>query len=259
MATDENTLDKVASMLARAESVLFITGAGISADSGLPTYRGIGGLYDDGKAAAEGYRIEELLSGEMMRRRPDLTWRHLLTIEQACRGATFNRGHEVIAALENAIDRVWTLTQNVDGFHRLAGSRKVIEIHGNLHHLVCPRCGHREAVADYSALGLPPHCPRCDAIVRPDVVLFGEALPRAALETLWHESDRGFDLVFSIGTSSLFPYIVEPVLQALDRGIPTVEINPGRTEVSDHVNFKISAGAAESLDALWARMQANVR
>lgn len=240
-------------MLMRAKSVLFITGAGMSADSGLPTYRGIGGLYSDGEPTAEGIRIEEILSGGMFRRKPELTWKHLLTIERACRGATYNLGHEIIAAFERSLERVWTLTQNVDGFHRLAGSRNVIDIHGDLHTLMCTLCNHREVVADYSCLELPPRCADCDGIIRPDVVLFDEALPRPKLETLWRESDRGFDLVFSIGTSSLFPYITEPVLQALDSGIPAVEINPCQTDLSEQVNFKLSAGATEALSALWAR------
>jgi NAD-dependent deacetylase len=252
-SANENVLDQIASLLAQAQSVLFVTGAGISAGSGVPTYRGVGGLYNDDTVAAEGFRIEEVLSGSMFQRRPELTWKHLLTIERACRGATFNRGHEVISAFERALDRVWTLTQNVDGFHRLAGSRNVIDIHGDLHTLLCTRCDHRDVVSDYTHLQLPPRCPRCDGIVRPDVVLFDEMLPRHKLEALWRELDRGFDLVFSIGTSSLFPYITEPVLQALDRKIPTVEINPSQTELSGEVAFKLSASATDALDALWSR------
>lgn len=249
---DENVLNEVVALLSRAQSVLFITGAGLSAGSGLPTYRGVGGLYNDDTAAADGFRIEEILSGSMFRIRPELTWKHLLTIERACRGASFNRGHEAIAAFERTLGRVWTLTQNVDGFHGLAGSRNVIDIHGDLHTLVCTRCDYRELVPDYAHLQFPPRCPRCDAIIRPDVVLFDEMLPREKLETLWRELDRGFDLVFSVGTSSLFPYITEPVLQALDNKIPTVEINPCQTELSNQVDFKLSASATDVLAALWS-------
>ena len=105
--------------LQRSQSILFVTGAGISADSGLPTYRGIGGLYDI-ELTEEGYPIEEVLSGPMFQANPELTWKYLGQIANAARGATYNRAHEVIAEIEQHFPRVWTLTQNVDGFHRSA-------------------------------------------------------------------------------------------------------------------------------------------
>ncbi len=111
-------------------------------------------------------------------------------------------------------------------------------------------------MTDYSALDLPPRCPRCRAIVRPNVVLFGEELPEQKLERLWSELDTGFDLVFSVGTSSLFPYIAEPVLRASDAGIPTVEINPETTAVTSRVELRIAGGAAEALDEIWRRFRA---
>src|ERR1700756_1361535 len=113
---DHQAIERVVELLRQSRSLLFITGAGISADSGLPTYRGIGGLYN-ANTTEDGQPIEELLSGPTFRRRPDLTWKYLKQIEQASRGAKFNRGHEVIAQMEARFERVWTLTQNVDGFH----------------------------------------------------------------------------------------------------------------------------------------------
>src|SRR5690348_1666042 len=110
-------IDAVVKLLEQCRSLLFITGAGVSADSGLPTNRGIGGLYS-GNDTVDGLLIEEVLSGEMMRRRPDLTWKYLGQIEQRCRGARCNRAHEVMAEMEREFQRVWILTQNVDGFHR---------------------------------------------------------------------------------------------------------------------------------------------
>ena len=115
------------------------------------------------------------------------------------------------------------------------------------------RCDYRESVKDYASLDVPPLCPRCDAFIRPDVVLFGEELPTSKLAILWRELGWGFDLVFSVGTSSVFPYIADPVLRARSAGIPTVEINPGRSEVSDVVDIRIEAGAASALDAIWGR------
>lgn len=247
---DPAVLEDVAALLASARSVLFITGAGISADSGLPTYRGIGGLYEDADAE-EGIPIEVALSGSMLRTRPEVAWRHIHRIEVACRGARFNRAHEIIAELERRLPRVWVLTQNVDGFHRAAGSRNVIEIHGNVHDLSCTQCDWRERVPDFSALAIPPYCQRCGGLVRPDVVLFGEWLPQAAVAEMTTQLGRGFDLVFSVGTTSAFPYIAGPVVTARRAGLPTVEINPGTTEVSHFAEHRIRAGARDALEALW--------
>ena len=248
----DEILDEVADYLRGAGRVLFITGAGISADSGLPTYRGVGGLYQD-QLTTDEMPIEVVLSSEMLNRRPELTWKYVFEIEKACRGAVFNRGHQIIAALEAQKPGTWVLTQNIDGLHRRAGSRNLIEIHGHLWDLYCRRRDYAEQVEDFSGLDLPPRCPQCGGLVRPDVVFFGEMLPEDKVEQLYRELDRGFDMVFSVGTTSVFPYITEPVLQARRQGWPTVEINPGVTEISEIVDFRVGMGAMEALVALWER------
>jgi NAD-dependent deacetylase len=245
-------LDQVVELLRRSRSVLFITGAGLSADSGLPTYRGIGGLYE-GRDPEEGLPIEELLSKEVMYTRPALTWKHLRQIEEACRAAKPNRGHEVIAEMESRFDRVWVLTQNVDGFHHRAGSRNVIDMHGTLHRLRCVHCLFGQTVADYSGLAIPPRCPACEGILRPEVVLFGDRLPEQQLATYRAETARGFDLVLSVGTTSVFPYISAPVLDAYHLRKPSVEINPGKTDVTEFVTVKLPLRAAAALDEVWTR------
>lgn len=246
------TIDRIVQHLRRVRSILFITGAGMSADSGLPTYRGVGGLYDDGKTE-EGYAIEELLSGDMFGVKPAWTWKYLRQIEQACRGAKFNRGHSIIAEFEQRFSRVWTLTQNVDGFHRAAGSRNVIPIHGDLHRIRCTACSWHETVTDYANLSDLPRCPNCSAISRPDVVLFGEMLPEREVRELHHQMREGFDIVFSIGTTSVFPYITSPIELSNKRDKPTVEINPGTTPVSGQVRYRLGLGAAVALQAIWDR------
>lgn len=256
-AASEAAIAKVAGMLEPDSRILFVTGAGLSADSGLPTYRGVGGLYD-GRATPEGWPIEEVLSGPTLAARPDLTWKYLAEIGQAVRGATFNRGHAVLAEMERHFREVWVLTQNVDGFHRKAGSRNVVDIHGDMGRLVCIRrsCtweGHTES---FSFEELPPRCPECASVIRPDVVLFGERLPERHLRTLRERIVPGFDFVFAVGTSGLFPYVIEPVMLAHEEAIPTVEINPGATEISDLIDIKIAARAAEALDAIWTRHRA---
>ncbi|WP_375768804.1 NAD-dependent protein deacylase [Archangium gephyra] len=247
----ERALERVIEHLSRARSVLFVTGAGISAESGIPTYRGIGGLYN-GKTTEGGVPIEVALSGSMFRSRPALTWKHLHEIESACRGAKFNRAHEILARMEGCFERCWVLTQNVDGFHKAAGSRNVIDIHGDIHELRCTQCDFTERVEDYAHLAPCPSCPQCGSVVRPEVVLFEELLPPEKVAVMEREFARGFDLVFSIGTSSLFPYITAPVVEAVARQRPTVEINPGRTQLSDVVDVHVQTGAVAACEALWA-------
>lgn len=247
--------DEVASLCAAARHILFITGAGISADSGLPTYRGIGGLYN-GNVTDEGFMIEDALSGDMLALRPEVTWKYIAQIEANCRGVRPNAAHEAIAWLENDRGGVTVLTQNIDGLHRAAGSRNLIEIHGTLHQLVCTECEAAFSVPDYGALEIPPTCPDCGGLVRPDVVLFGEALPPDAVQRLIATLESGVDLVFSIGTTSVFPYIAEPVFDALRRGVPTVEINPGESRISDAVDYRLRMGAAAAMGEIRRRMEA---
>ena len=253
---DQHAVDRVAEILARVRSLLFITGAGVSADSGLPTYRGIGGLYN-AEHPEEGFPIEQILSGEMMRAQAGADLEVSRTDRAGRAGPASNRGHEVIAEMERHFPRVWTLTQNVDGLHRRAGSRNLLEIHGSLHALRCTRCRYRCEVEDYSKMTIPPPCPVCSAILRPNVVLFGEELPVPVVELLYAELDAGFDAVFTIGTTSVFPYIAGPIHLANRRGWPSVEINPGRSSVSDRVDIRLAAGAAAALDAIWRQFQQN--
>jgi len=251
----ENALADIALRLARAERVLFITGAGISADSGLPTYRGVGGLYN-GEHTEDGLAIEDALSGEVFALRPDITWKYLAQIEENCRGALPNPAHLAIAELERRLARVTVFTQNVDGLHRKAGSSDVIEIHGNLQELFCTACDFAETVDHLAGHEMPPRCPRCGSVLRPNVVLFGEALPEAAMERFLDALDAGFDMVFTIGTSGVFPYIAEPVAWAAQSGIPTVEINPLQTRLSPIVDYHLPLGAAVAMQALMQRLGA---
>ncbi|MBU0635013.1 MAG: NAD-dependent protein deacylase [Candidatus Omnitrophica bacterium] len=249
-AEDKEKIKKVVRRLKKSKSIFFITGAGISADSGLPTYRGIGGLYDD-KTTEDGIPIEKALAGQTLRESPKITWKYLSRIEEKCRGATFNSAHKILADMEKVFERVWILTQNIDGFHQKAGSNNVIDIHGDMHKLLCPRCGWRSAVRDYRDLAIPPLCPACTHIVRPDVVFFGEMLPTEKVDKLYRELEKGFDIYFSIGTSSVFPYIAQPILLAGHLRRFSVEINPGKTPVSDIVDIKIPQGAACALEGIW--------
>jgi NAD-dependent deacetylase len=250
---DDRAIDVVVDLLRHARRLLFITGAGLSADSGLPTYRGRDGLYGPDRTPPHGLPIEQALSRPMLASRPEITWHHLFELEVSTRGAAPNRGHRVIAEMESYFDAVWTVTQNVDGLHARAGSRQVLDVHGDLHDLHCTRCDYTAIVPDYAELALPPHCPHCQGVLRPTVVLYGEEVPEEKLARLWYEFAVGFDVVFSVGTSSLFEYIAAPVELARAAGIATVEINPETTAVTSEVAVKIRGGAASVLDLLWER------
>lgn len=244
------TIEAIAEELDRARSVLFITGAGVSADSGLPTYRGIGGLYDR-ELTEEGIPIESALSGHMLTSDPAVAWKYIREIGIAVQGAKPNRAHRVMAAAEERFERAFVLTQNVDGLHRAAGSKNLIEIHGTVDELLCTRCAWQTRVEDHREVEVPPGCPDCGALLRPNVVLFGEMLPNKELAILEEEVSRGFDIVFSVGTSSLFPYIQMPVMLAARSGIPTVEINPEATPVTGIVEYRMEMGAEEAMEAIW--------
>lgn len=250
MKAQLSQIKKSAALLKKAESILFITGAGISADSGLPTYRGIGGLYN-GEVTAEGIPIEVALSGQVLLSKPEITWKYLSEIESNCRQARFNRAHQIIAQIEKLFSRVWVLTQNIDGFHKAAGSENVIDIHGDFHCLTCIKCSYQVKVKNYSEIDIPPLCPECRNFIRPGVIFFGERLPPEKVETLYTQLNRGFDLYFSVGTTSSFPYIQEPVLLAKKSNKPVIEINPGQTEISELADIKISLRAKEAMELIW--------
>ena len=250
----DNAIRQVARLLYRARSVLFVTGAGISADSGLPTYRGVGGLYD-GAHTEDGVSIEEALSGPMFARRPALTWKYMWQIGAACSGAAPNAAHKVIADIEAEKEDVWVITQNVDGLHRAAGTQNLVEVHGDMFDLYCVRCG-----CEYTAgkllesfqgqPTLPPICRQCGGVIRPRVVLFEETLPVGVLQSLTELSARDFDVVFAIGTTAVFPYIRWPIERAQENRRATVEINPTRTMLSSSFQHRVPLGAAEALQAI---------
>lgn len=229
-------------------SVGVITGAGVSAESGLQTYRGPGGIYDDPE---EGDRTIEALSGETILIDPDRTWRAIARLAKKAGSARPNRAHEAIAAIERQVERFVLLTQNVDGLHQLAGSKNVIDIHGNARATRCMRCGARSALSSLLEIETAPRCPECGGVLRPDVVLFGEMLDEEKVARMYAElSHDPPDLVLLAGTTALFPYIAEPVLRAVQAGRLTVEINPEPTALSSTVDFVLREKAGDALAAL---------
>lgn len=243
-------IEKTVEILRKSRDILFITGAGISADSGLPTYRGIGGLYNE-RTTDDGIPIESALAGEMLLTHPEVTWKYLAQIEKNCRLASYNKGHEIIAQIERHFRRVWVLTQNIDGFHSDAGSKNVIEIHGNFHDLKCMHCAWQSRVKDYSKLHIPPKCPDCGSYIRPEVVFFGEMLLEDKMEIYFDQLNKGFDLYVWVGTSCVFPYIQQPIWDAKKKNRSSLEINPGRSEISDMVDVYLPMKATIGLNKIW--------
>ena len=252
-----NDLKAVAALLRRARRVLFITGAGVSAESGVPTFRGATAAFPNG-LTEEGIPFEEALSASMFQANPRLCWKYFALLEQSMRGKEPNAAHRAMAALQGAEREVWVATQNIDGLHQSAGSSRVLELHGNLRWVICTRCPHRRFHPTFEGLPPRPLCPECGAGLRPDVVLYEERLPEEALGRFETEQDRGFDLVFSVGTTSVFPYVTWPVARAARHGVPTVEINPDTTPISDLVQFRFAAAAGVTLEGVLAGIHAEI-
>lgn len=254
----DEALRRVAEALQQAERILVITGAGLSADSGLPTYRGVGGLYNG--HSGDGLPIEAALSGSMIRRDPGLCWKYLAEIGRACIAAEPNAGHAAIAELQRRKPGCWVLTQNIDGYHLAADSprQRLIEIHGTLAPLFCMSCGQEsDELIDHLARPMPPRCNGCGGVLRPSVVLFEEMLPTQALAQLQTQLLEGFDAVLAVGTSASFAYIVEPILRTRHGGGFTAQIDPVASELSLLVDVHLAQGASDVLPQLLRHISAD--
>ena len=228
-----------------AKHVVALTGSGISAESGVPTFREAqAGLW-------ERYAPQQLATPEAFARDPGLVWEWYEWRRSLVAKATPNPGHKALAQLERRIPDFTLITQNVDGLHARAASQNVIELHGNV---LRSRCWLEGEVAEPEENddSVPPRCPRCGAPLRPDVVWFGEMLPAGALEAA-SEAARTCDLLFSIGTSSLvYPAAALPY-EALENGATLVEINPSETPLTRHAAFVLRGPAGEVLPDLLLR------
>ncbi|HFC09954.1 MAG TPA: NAD-dependent deacylase [Chloroflexi bacterium] len=231
--------------LQEARHIVALTGAGISAESGIPTFReaqtGLWARYDP----------QTLASPEGLARNPGLVWSWYAWRRNLVRQAAPNAGHRALAAMERLAPRFTLVTQNVDGLHQQAGSRAVIELHGNIMRTVCAANRHLVTAWEPPAEGEAPRCPQCGSVLRPDVVFFGENLPPQALEAALHAAQNA-DVMLVIGTSGVvYPAAALPGL-AKENGAWVVEINPQPTPLSDLANTILRAAAGEALPALVA-------
>ncbi|MBU1700758.1 MAG: NAD-dependent protein deacylase [Candidatus Eisenbacteria bacterium] len=231
------------------QSVGAITGAGVSKESGIPTYRGKGGLYDDPE---KGDQTVDALTATTLAVDPDRTWRVIAELARQSLTAKPNAAHHALVKIEKNVTRFILLTQNVDGLHQLAGTRNIIDIHGNTFDTVCLGCdtrGHLDR-STLTSITRTPVCNSCGGHLRPDVVLFGEILPRDKVEQMRNFYINPPDLLVIAGTSALFPYILEPIFIARAAGKITVEINPEPTKLSDQVDYSLRGPAGVYLPAL---------
>jgi len=212
---DETLVRAAGEALRKARSVTALTGAGISAESGIPTFRGAGGLWND-------YRAEDLATPQAFARDPGLVWEWYAWRQSLIAKAEPNAGHRALVELERR--QAFTLvTQNVDGLHARAGSKDPIELHGSIWRVRCIEC-EAERVIDEPVEGLPA-CEDCGGLERPGVVWFGEELPEEAFELALDAAQQA-DVVLVVGTSGVVQPAASLVEVARARGAFVIEVNP---------------------------------
>jgi NAD-dependent deacetylase len=237
--------------LKAADSVMAFCGAGVSAESGLPTFRGAGGLWD-------GDPVEAVATPESFRRDPQRVWRFYSRRQEALARARPNPAHLALAAMEQRYRRFLLVTQNVDDLHERAGSRELVKLHGNLMQVRCVRCGLLTPLAQPIRcadveMGRLPLCD-CGAVVRPNVVWFGEYLNPLHLQRIDRFLKPGLDLLLVTGTSAMVSggYGLPSLARSL--GAKVVEINPEPTLVSEDAHLVLRAPAGELLARVWPQV-----
>jgi len=236
------SLQAVRDLLSSAPRIAALTGAGISAESGIPTFRGAGGLW-------RRYKAENLATPGAFDRDPKLIWEWYNWRREVIAGVEPNAGHRALAEIEQGAREFTLITQNVDGLHERAGSRNILKVHGDIWTIRCTVCG-AERTDFRTPLGaIPPLCSSCGGLERPGVVWFGEALP----DGVWTKAQRATmeaDVLLVVGTSAVVYPAAGLVNLAKSAGAKVVEINIAETPVSGSVDYSLRAPAAEVLPQL---------
>ncbi len=223
--------------------IVVLTGAGVSAESGIPTFRGKDGLWNK-------YDPQELATPEAFQRNPKLVWEWYDWRRQLIAKAEPNEAHRIIAKMEKEFEDFWLITQNVDGLHQRAGSKKVIELHGNIWKVRCIKCFAEYYEYKTPLDELPPKCKECGGILRPGVVWFGEALPEDALMKAYELSETA-DIFIVVGTSAqVYPAAELPFI-AKRRGAKLIEVNPEETPVSPYANIHFKEKATTGMKKVY--------
>lgn len=228
--------------LRKSEHVAALTGAGVSQESGLRTFR------DAQTGLWAQYKPTDLASPEAFQRDPKLVWDWYAWRREALKGVRPNPGHYALAEMAQRIADFTLITQNVDGLHRMAGNEDVIELHGNIQKVRCSDCGHFPDLWEEGGQEVP-RCQFCGGLLRPDVVWFGEALPRSELEAAV-QAARGCQVFLSIGTSGVVQPAASLGFAARNRGAVVVEINAEPTPLTPKTDFALHGKSGEILPAL---------
>ena len=237
--------EKLISTLKNATSVCVLTGAGISAESGVPTFRGEEGLWKK-------FRPEELANFDAFIRNPELVWEWYSYRRKLIHEVKPNPAHHALVALERRVKDFTLVTQNVDNLHRRAGSKNVLELHGNIERSYCVQCRALAPEPTLEGLTRVPRCAKCGGLVRPDVVWFGEMLPLEVFSKA-ESAARQCDIFFCIGTSAVvFPAASLPYM-ALDHGAFVVEMNLESTDLSSRAHEALAGKAGEILPDLLSQ------
>jgi NAD-dependent deacetylase len=216
--------DSLIDALMRAKSVVAFTGAGISAESGVPTFRGPEGIWSK-------FKPEELASMDAFMKNPALVWEWYAHRKAIIATVKPNPGHEALARMEGLFSRFTLVTQNIDNLHRRAGSGRVHELHGNIERSYCMKCGKLHPDVHMAEQGKPPVCMACGGLLRPDVVWFGEMLPEETWEASVTASEEA-DVFLSVGTSAVvYPAASLPLI-AKRHGALLVEVNTEPTPLT---------------------------
>jgi NAD-dependent deacetylase len=235
------------SLLCASPRLVALTGAGVSQESGLRTFR------DAQTGLWAQYKPTELASPESFQRDPKLVWDWYAWRREAVKGVRPNRGHYALVEIEKHIPHFTLITQNVDNLHRFAGSRNVLELHGNIQRVRCADCYTFTETWDDDSESVP-RCKVCDGLLRPDVVWFGESLPRDQLEAAVTAA-RSCDVFFSIGTSGVVQPAASLAFAARNRGAAVVEINAEPTPLTPKADYVLQGKSGEILpllvEAVW--------
>lgn len=221
-----NGYEEAKMLIESSRNTLVFTGAGMSSESGMATFRGKDGLWNDRSA-------QELSSIEGLRTSPEKVWEWYGKRFVAGAGVEPHSGYRALAGLQDRRNRLPVITQNVDGLHQAAGLREVLELHGSMRTVSClADCGYRAGFDEDLLKELPPRCPACGRILRPDVVLFGEALPEDVVRESFRLAGEWADLLLVVGTSLLVWPAAGIPWEALQAGVEVVELNPEPTSLS---------------------------
>lgn len=246
----EEDIARLVQDIQSASRVVALSGAGMSVESGIASFRGPGGLW-------EKYDPEEYGHINTLRYEPAKAWIMLSEMQREILKAKPNQGHYALSELEKMGKLRAIITQNIDGLHHVAGNREVIEFHGNLQSVSCMDCGHQIPSSEVCLDHLPPCCNKCSGPVKPDAVFFGEAIPPDALMRS-HQESSTCDLMLVIGTSAMvYPAASMPEI-AYDAGAKVVEINPSATPLTGRVSSYIVKGSsAEVLERVVQQLKAS--